>query len=110
MRDHVRVGVELLSALPETAELAPIVAEHHERYDGRGYPTGIAGEAISIEARIIAAAEAWTAVGPAPVADAIQEMSARSGRELDPTVVAALASLATRGGLRAAEVRHGHAA
>ena len=61
--DHVRVGAELLAALPETRELAPIVAEHHERFDGLGFPAGIAGSAITIEARIIAVAEAWCAAG-----------------------------------------------
>ena len=65
--DHVRVGAELLAALPETRELAPIVAEHHERFDGLGFPAGIAGSAITIEARIIAVAEAWCAAGGPPL-------------------------------------------
>jgi hypothetical protein len=110
MRDHVRVGVELLSALPETAEFAPVVAEHHERFDGRGYPRGCAGDAISIEARIIAVAEAWIGAGGWSDPHALRRVAARSGSELDPAIVAALASLAARGGLSPAEVRHGHAA
>ena len=86
-RDHVRVGAELLAALPETRDLAPIVAQHHERFDGRGFPAGVAGTAISIEARIIAVAEAWCAAG------AIHDVLARSGSEFDPAVVAALARI-----------------
>jgi hypothetical protein len=91
MRDHVRVGAELLSALPETAELAPVVAEHHERYDGRGYPLGTAGEAICIEARIIAVAEAWIGAGGSSERQTLGRVAARSGHELDPAVVMALA-------------------
>jgi putative two-component system response regulator len=93
VQDHVRIGAELLAALPETRELAPIVAEHHERFDGSGYPAGLAATAISIEARIIAVAEAWCAAGGIAVPDAIQRVRARSGRELDPAVVAALARI-----------------
>jgi diguanylate cyclase (GGDEF)-like protein len=103
-RDHVRVGVELLAALPETRELAPIVAEHHERFDGLGYPAGTAGEAISIEARIIAVAEAWIAAGGISHPEALPRVARRSGRELDPGIVAALQVLVARDGLRVSEV------
>ena len=102
-RDHVRIGVELLAALPETRELAPIVAEHHERFDGLGYPAGTAGEAISIEARIIAVAEAWIAAGGSSHAGAARRVAGRSGHELDPRVVAALEALVVRGGLSVQE-------
>ena len=88
--DHVRVGAELLAALPETRELAPIVAEHHERFDGLGFPAGIAGSAITIEARIIAVAEAWCAAGGSTAPGVIRDVTARSGREFDPAIVAAL--------------------
>jgi len=110
MRDHARVGAELLSALPETAELAPVVAEHHERYDGRGYPLGTAGEAICIEARIIAVAEAWIGAGGSSERQTLGRVAARSGHELDPAVVMALARVVeahTRGGQEGA---HGLAA
>ena len=110
MRDHVRVGVELLSALPETAELAPVVAQHHERFDGRGYPAGIAGTAISVEARIIAVAEAWCAAGGATAADAIRHVVARSGSELDPAVVLALTRIVEEHPHRRQDGSHGLAA
>jgi two-component system cell cycle response regulator len=91
MRDHVRVGVELLQALPETRELAPIVGEHHERYDGTGYPLGIQGRRIAIEARIIAVADAWIeAAGERGGPAAREEILRRAERQLDPEVVAAL--------------------
>jgi two-component system, cell cycle response regulator len=97
MRDHVRVGVELLSALPETRELAPIVGQHHERYDGCGYPAGLAGDEILIEARIIAVVDAWTAMladrpyrpAMAPE-DALNQLTSGSHNQFDPAVVDAL--------------------
>jgi diguanylate cyclase (GGDEF)-like protein/putative nucleotidyltransferase with HDIG domain len=58
MRDHVRTGVEILAACPETRDIAGIVGEHHERIDGGGYPNGKRGSEISVEAQIIAVADA----------------------------------------------------
>jgi two-component system cell cycle response regulator len=106
MQDHVRVGVELLESIPQTREFAPVVGEHHERFDGRGYPGGKAGGEISIEARILAVADAWTAM----LADrpyrractpehARAELQAGAGTQFDPTVVTALLGLIDRGKL-----------
>jgi diguanylate cyclase (GGDEF)-like protein len=110
VQEHVRVGAELLTALPETRELGPIVGQHHERYDGRGYPTGAAGEAISIEARIIAVAEAWIGAGAPSDADAIRRVTACAGHQFDPAVVTALVWLVERGDLHISEVVYGRAA
>ena len=55
--DHPRYGAELLSRskMQKALDVASLVAEqHHERYDGKGYPHGLSGEAISEEARIVA--------------------------------------------------------
>jgi putative nucleotidyltransferase with HDIG domain len=97
MRDHVRAGVELLRAFPETRELAAIVGQHHERYDGRGYPAGLAGKEILIEARIIAVVDAWTAMladrpyRPAMATeDALTQLTSGSQNQFDPAVVDAL--------------------
>jgi diguanylate cyclase (GGDEF)-like protein len=108
-RDHVRIGVELLAALPETRELAPIVAEHHERFDGHGYPAGLAATAISMEARIIAAAEAWCAAS-ATAQDVLPSVLARSGRELDPVVTTALVRIVEAHTRQSQEGSHGLAA
>jgi two-component system, cell cycle response regulator len=106
MRDHVRVGVDLLNALPETRELAPIVGQHHERYDGRGYPAGLAGEEILIEARIIAVVDAWTAMladrpyRPAMTTeDALNQLTNGSRNQFDPAVVDALMGVLDRRGV-----------
>jgi HD-GYP domain-containing protein (c-di-GMP phosphodiesterase class II) len=97
MRDHVRTGVELLLACPETRDIAPIVGEHHERFDGMGYPAGKRGDEISVAAQIISVADAWTAMlsdrayRPAlSVAEARDEMLNGAGTQFDGSIVAAL--------------------
>jgi HD-GYP domain-containing protein (c-di-GMP phosphodiesterase class II) len=78
-------------------EVGLIVRSHHERWDGGGYPDGLAGEAIVIEARIIACCDAWNAMrtdrsyrSALPHDHAVSEMQAHSGTQFDPRVVAAL--------------------
>jgi diguanylate cyclase (GGDEF)-like protein len=106
--EHVRAGVEMLEAFPETRELAPIVGQHHERFDGRGYPSGSAGHRISLAARIIAVAEAWTdARTTRPDRRALDTAAARAeivrgaGSRFDPQVVAGLMSLVDEGAIEA---------
>jgi diguanylate cyclase (GGDEF)-like protein/putative nucleotidyltransferase with HDIG domain len=106
MQDHVRVGVEILRSFATTREFAAIVAEHHERFDGSGYPAGLAGSQISVEARIIAVADAWTAMladrpyRPAlPAAAARAELLRCAGSHFDPSIVAAFMELLDTGGL-----------
>jgi HD-GYP domain-containing protein (c-di-GMP phosphodiesterase class II) len=89
------------------------VRHHHERFDGRGYPDGLSGEGLPIEARIIFVAdsfEAMTSDRPysfgRPVPDAISELQRCAGTQFDPKVVAALAALVTRGELRVMSLRH----
>jgi putative nucleotidyltransferase with HDIG domain len=79
-----------------------IVRSHHERWDGGGYPDGLAGEGIPLEARIIACCDSWNAMTTTrsyrtamPFAAAVAEMRAGAGGQFDPRVVDAL--LATVG-------------
>ena len=62
MRCHPAWGAEVLSGLPGLQDVATIVRLHHERWDGRGYPDGLAGEAIPLASRIIGACEAYSAL------------------------------------------------
>jgi putative two-component system response regulator len=98
MRDHVAIGVSILdngkSELVRTA--AAIAGGHHEKWDGTGYPAGLAGEEIPIEARIAAVADVFDALcsdrpyKPAwPIDQAHAEIVAGSGRHFDPACVAA---------------------
>jgi putative nucleotidyltransferase with HDIG domain len=59
MQEHAAIGERLLAKVEEYAEIAKIVRHHHERWDGHGYPDGLAGEAIPLLARVVAVAEAY---------------------------------------------------
>src|SRR5262249_22322482 len=104
MRRHPEEGARLVTELTGRPDLAPLVAAHHERYDGRGYPRGLAGQEIPIEARIIAVCDAWAAMRvDRPYAPARTEQEAREqltigrGSQFDPTVVDAFLTLIDEG-------------
>jgi HD-GYP domain-containing protein (c-di-GMP phosphodiesterase class II) len=58
----VRIAVEILAPLTSLARVLPAIQDHHERYDGSGYPRQLAGEQISLGGRILAAADAYDAL------------------------------------------------
>src|SRR5205814_2771206 len=94
---HPVVGAELLRNFPELASACPGVRHHHERWDGRGYPDGLAGEEIPLEARIVAVCDAFRVmVEPRPYRPVLDREAARaelercSGTQFDPSVVTAL--------------------
>lgn len=100
MRSHVRTGVELLHRYPETRDIAPIVAQHHERPDGTGYPNGTRTAGICIEAKIISVTDALTAMladrpyRPARTHDdARNRLLAGRGTQFDPTIVDTLLAI-----------------
>jgi putative nucleotidyltransferase with HDIG domain len=97
MRDHVRAGVEILYACPQTRDIATIVGDHHERIDGGGYPNGKRGNEISIEAQIISVADAWTAMlsdrpyrAALSTGEACEQMLNGAGTQFEGSIVAAL--------------------
>jgi putative nucleotidyltransferase with HDIG domain len=97
MRRHTVVGGELVARIPAFAHLAPAVRASHERWDGGGYPDGLAGEAIPLAARIIAACDTYEAIitdrpyRPAgTTAHARKELHCVAGSQLDADVVSAL--------------------
>ncbi|HEX5620190.1 MAG TPA: diguanylate cyclase [Solirubrobacteraceae bacterium] len=97
MRTHPVIGEEIVLGAGAVRDAAAAVRHHHERYDGTGYPDRLAGDAIPIEARIVAAADAYaamTADRPYSAArtpqEAMAELRRCSGSQLDPRVVAAL--------------------
>ena len=97
MRRHTIEGEEILGTVPEISEVAEMVRACHERYDGDGYPDGLAGEDIPLVARIVFCADAFHAMrcdrpyrAGRPVDDALAEMKANAGTQFDPVVVAAL--------------------
>ena len=95
MRSHPQIAAKLLSR-PEFADLRTWIAAHHERPDGRGYPRGLRGAEIPVEARILAVADAYEAMTadrvyrPALGEQAARaELSAGAGSQFDPEVVEA---------------------
>jgi diguanylate cyclase (GGDEF)-like protein/putative nucleotidyltransferase with HDIG domain len=97
IRKHTLIGERIIGAAPALVPVARLVRSSHERWDGGGYPDGLAGEAIPLGARIIAACDAYDAMiseRPYSVAmvgtRALEEVDAGAGGQLDPRVAAAL--------------------
>src|SRR5208337_3054449 len=97
MKIHPIVGAEILEQVDFPYPVVPIVRAHHEKWDGSGYPNGLAGEAIPIGARILAAVDCLDALASdrqyrkaLPLPDAMAKVVAEAGRSFDPEVVAAL--------------------
>jgi diguanylate cyclase (GGDEF)-like protein/putative nucleotidyltransferase with HDIG domain len=97
MRVHPEVGAELLESIPFPYPVAPIVRHHHERWDGRGYPSGLKAEEIPRGARILAAVDSYDAlISDRPYRkairgeDAVDFLERESGQAFDPEVIAVL--------------------
>jgi HD domain len=93
---HPLIGESILRPIAMLGPLLPGVRSHHEHYDGTGYPDGLAGEAIPIEARIMAVADAFDAMTSnrpyreaLPEEEALAELRRNAGTHFDPRVVAA---------------------
>ena len=94
MREHPVIGERILASVPFLAPLGPIVRAEHERWNGTGYPDGLKGEEIPIEARIIHACDAFHAMASdrsyrkaLPLADIVAEFRKETGHQFDPRVV-----------------------
>jgi len=96
IRRHTIIGERIVAAAPALRAVAALVRSSHERWDGAGYPDGLAGEAIPLGARIVSVCDAFDAMvadrpyraGMDPT-DALAELAACAGTQFDPAVVAA---------------------
>jgi PAS domain S-box-containing protein len=102
MKTHTSLGARLLSGSSSPVlQMAAVIAEnHHERWDGTGYPNGLAGEAIPLVGRIVAVADVFDALthirpykSAWPEKDAIAEIRRAAGSHLDPQVVSAFLTM-----------------
>lgn len=94
---HPEIGYRILSSVNEFSEIATYILEHHERWDGKGYPKGLKGQNISLQARIIAVADACDAMTSdrsyrkgLSEEEAIDEIKRCSGTQFDPNITKAL--------------------
>ena len=96
VKGHPLLGETIIAAIPDLAEIRAAVVSHHERYDGTGYPHGLAREEIPLLGRILAVADAYSAMTtdrPYRKAltrgEALDELRAGSGTQFDPEIVQA---------------------
>jgi putative nucleotidyltransferase with HDIG domain len=101
MQRHPDIGARILEPVPYFADLVPLVRSSHERWDGRGYPDGLAGAEIPLGSRVIAVCDAFHAMTEdrvyrpgLPTATALAEIERCSGSQFDPACVQALVAAA----------------
>jgi diguanylate cyclase (GGDEF)-like protein len=94
LHEHPAFGARLVSLIPQFAAAAPVILDHHERFDGRGYPRGIQRGEISREGHIVGLCDAWVAMRsgrpyapPKSESEARAELLAARGTQFDPEVV-----------------------
>jgi response regulator RpfG family c-di-GMP phosphodiesterase len=96
MRQHPELGERIISGIEFLRTAVPVVLHHHERWDGAGYPAGLAGEAIPLGARIFMVSDAFDAMisnrpyrKGMPYDQALREIRHMSAKQFDPAVVEA---------------------
>jgi putative nucleotidyltransferase with HDIG domain len=94
MRDHVNIGARILQPIPRLADSMSIVLQHHEWVNGGGYPKGLAGEEITLHARIFAVADCFDALisdrpyrPGMPIKRVMQILQEGAGKQFDPRVL-----------------------
>ncbi|HPQ40225.1 MAG TPA: tetratricopeptide repeat protein [bacterium] len=110
METHPEIGADIISPINQLKQVAKIILQHHEHYDGRGYPRHSVTDDITIEARILAIADAYDAIttsrpyrGRQTMEQALDEIHRHAGTQFDPRIVAALQTLADAGRIDAEE-------
>ncbi len=100
LRRHPEDGAHMLSGVDHLRAALPYVLHHHERWDGHGYPHGLAGTKIPVEGRLLAVVDAYDAMTserayrrPFTVAEACAEIARQAGRQFDPDIATAFVRL-----------------
>jgi diguanylate cyclase (GGDEF)-like protein/putative nucleotidyltransferase with HDIG domain len=104
IRSHPRLGATIVGNVPNLAPCVSTILHHHERWDGSGYPEGLKGEQISMEARILAIADAFEAMSAArPYRSALcnekvlRELRRGAGSQFDPELIAVFIGIVEAG-------------
>ncbi len=107
MKDHPAHGIRILEPIGFADDIISAIYQHHERYDGTGYPQGLAGEQITLPARILNVADTIDAMvserpyrGTISTDDVLHELERESGRQFDPGVAASARRLIENGLLK----------
>jgi len=94
IQEHPVIGVKIVEGIDFFEGKIPIIRHHHEHFDGSGYPDGLVGEAIPLEARIIAVPDAYDAMtsarphrGMMPLQDVLMELEKCEGTQFDPRIL-----------------------
>ena len=94
LKEHVVIGVEILKPIRALIDICEILGNHHERFDGTGYPKGLKGKEIPLAARIVSIVDSFHAmISNRPyrkamtVEDAILVLRQESGKQFDPLIV-----------------------
>jgi HD-GYP domain-containing protein (c-di-GMP phosphodiesterase class II) len=105
---HPQLGYEIASGATGLEETLGVILHHHERYDGGGYPLGLTGKDVPIEARVVTVADVWDALTSDrayrkgwSASDALAHIEAGRGTHFDPRVVDAMVDLAAEWGITA---------
>jgi putative nucleotidyltransferase with HDIG domain len=106
LRQHPLIGVRILEPINFLKNVRTIIEQHHERFDGLGYPWGISGEDLLLESRILAVADTYDAMTSdrpyrksIPHEETVREIAANAGTQFDPQVVDAFLTLWNEGRL-----------
>lgn len=96
IKEHPQKGVEIIGHIPGLYQCKPAILHHHERWDGKGYPSGLKGKEIPLEARVLAIADAFSAMVSArhyrpamSYQEALSELKEQAGKQFDPELVEA---------------------
>ena len=116
VRQHTLIGESIMRPLSPGSQALAMIRNHHERWDGKGYPDGMKGDGIPLLARVVAVADVYHAIishrpyrgGASPV-QAVQEIKAMTGTQFDPVVVKALVALWHKGSLTDLAMESGQA-
>ena len=94
MKKHPQIGANIITPVSSLAHVSPFILAHHEHFDGSGYPYGLRGEEIPLEARILSVVDAFCAMTDGRIyraaktqSQAVSELRACSGTHFDPRVV-----------------------
>jgi putative nucleotidyltransferase with HDIG domain len=106
MRQHTEIGARILTPIAAFASVIPVVRHHHERWDGSGYPDGLAGTDIPFLARVLTVPDVFDAVtserpyrAGLSLAEAVALIRERSGSHFDPAVVEAFVTVMSQEGV-----------